>query len=189
MVSNRDPAEYLEEFVKKHPGAVDSHWIPMDRTLWRVENYTNFLAARRELLAEAANRFLDSLLAGAMPESEIAPSFLEQPLRAVPGGVEGEEEERVIQECNQWVVSQGLPEGEYMYELTDPETGEALAVFDLAWPDGLQEEYSQPVALLLDEPEETQEIANRRGYRYFTDVEAFREYVEREILALAPVGS
>jgi hypothetical protein len=189
LVSDHDPAEYLEEFVAKHPGAVESHWIPMDRTLWKVEKYSDFLAARRQLLADAANRFLDSLLAGAVPEAEIAPSLPEAALRAVPGAVEGQEEERALQECNEWVVQQGLPEGEYMYELANSETGEPLAIFDLAWPAGLQVEYSQPVALLLDEPEETQEIANRHGYRYFTDVQAFREYVEREILAMAPVGS
>jgi len=37
-------------------------------------------------------------------------------------------------------------------ELTDLESGEPLAVLDLAWPEGLQAEQSEPVALLLDEP-------------------------------------
>jgi hypothetical protein len=48
----------------------------------------------------------------------------------------------------------------------------------------VQEGYSQPVALLLDEPREVEEIANQAGYLYFTDLEAFRNYVRREILAL-----
>jgi len=187
IVSDRDPKEYLEEFATKHPGAVESHWIPMDRSLWRVENYRSFLAARRELLAEAADRFLDSLLAGAVPEAEIVSVDTKMTAVVVPGAVAGEEEERALQQCNEWVVRQNLPEGEYMYELADPETGEPLALFDLAWPDGLQAGYSQPVALLLDESEETQEIANQNGYRYFTDVQAFRDYVEREILVLQPV--
>lgn len=30
-ISNHDPAQYLEEFVTKQPGAVESHWIPVDR--------------------------------------------------------------------------------------------------------------------------------------------------------------
>ena len=70
------------------------------------------------------------------------------------------------------------------FELTDAESGQQLAVLDLAWPDGLQVGLSQPVALLLDEGKETEEAANRAGYRYFTDVDAFRGYVLKEILAL-----
>jgi len=72
-----------------------------------------------------------------------------------------------------------------MYELADPDTGEPLAILDLAWPEGLQQGYSGPVALLIDEGRETEETANRAGYCYFTDVESFRTYVQREILALA----
>jgi hypothetical protein len=75
LVSDRDPAEYLEEFVAKQPGAVESHWIPMDRNLWKAENYLDFLAARRELLAKAANEFLDSLLQGAVPQLEVTTSI------------------------------------------------------------------------------------------------------------------
>ena len=156
----------------------------MDRDLWRVENYHAFLAARRELLAQVTNGFLDSLLAGVVPESATPPSVLEHGVALVPGGVESAEEEWLIQECNAWVVQQGLPEGEYLYELTNALTGEPLAMLDLAWPSGLQEGYSQPVALLIDESQETEEAANRAGYRYFTDVHAFRAYVQQEILAL-----
>ena len=68
-VSNRDPAKYIPEFVAKHPGAIESHWIPMKPELWKLENYRDFLEARRELLAKAANDFLDSLLAGTVPRS------------------------------------------------------------------------------------------------------------------------
>ncbi len=58
-----------------------------------------------------------------------------------------------------------------------------MAVLDLAWPDGLQAGLSVPVALLINEGPETEEAANRAGYRYFTDVDEFRAYVRREILA------
>jgi hypothetical protein len=177
LVSNRHPAEYLEAYVRKHPGAIESHWIPMDRYLWNVEHYRDFLAARRELLAQAANTFFDSLLAGTMPESALT-----------PGRIESAEEEQAIQACQDWVVQQRLPRGEEQYELLDPATGEPLAIFDLAWPQGLQEGYSQPVALLLDEGQEVEEVANRAGYRYFTDVESFRTYVLHEILAADDVG-
>jgi hypothetical protein len=102
----------------------------------------------------------------------------------VPGGVESVEEERVIQACNTWVVQHRLPAGEYLYALTDALTGGPLAVLDLARPNGLQEGYSQPVALLIGESQETGTVAHRAGYRYFTDVHAFRAYVQQEILAL-----
>lgn len=187
LVSDRDPAAYLEEFARRNPSAIESHWIPMNHDLWRVENYTAFLEARRELLAKAANEFLDSLLAGALPEgnAQEMTAAIEPSAVAVTGGIEGEGEEQLVFEVNMWVVRQGLPEGEMMYELTDPETGSPQAIIDLAWPNGLQEGYSQPVALLVEEGQETEEIVNRAGYRYFTDTEAFRTYIETEILALA----
>lgn len=183
-VSNRDPAEYLPEYEARHPGAIASHWIPMDRELWKPENYTRFLAARRELLAKAANDFLDSLAKGAIPEVRMARSVLDRVVAPVPGGVGSEDEERLLQECNEWVVQHGLPAGECPYEIVDPATGELQAVLDLAWPNGLQEGLSQPVALLIDEGDETEDAANRAGFRYFTDLQSFKHYVEREILAL-----
>jgi hypothetical protein len=54
---------------------------------------------------------------------------------------------------------------------------------DLAWPSGIQEELSQPVAVLLNESNETIAIASQAGYRCFTDIEHFRRYVENDILA------
>jgi len=179
-VSNRNPAEYLEGFEQTQPGIIATHWIPMDRNLWKIENYRDFLAARRELLAQAANEFLDSLLAGSVPEQQATPSILIREVSVIPGG----EEEKVIQECNDWVMQQGLPQGESMHELADA-TGDPMAVLDLAWPKGLQEGYSQPVALLIDEDREIEEAANRAGYRYFTDLKTFKHYVQHEILAVA----
>jgi len=56
------------------------------------------------------------------------------------------------------------------------------AVLDLAWPSGIQEELSQPVAVLLNESTETIAIASQAGYRCFTTTQEFRQYVEHEIL-------
>ena len=56
LVSNRLPEEYFPEFLARQPGAVESHWIPMDERLWKMENYLEFLEARRELLAKAGVR-------------------------------------------------------------------------------------------------------------------------------------
>ena len=44
------------------------------------------------------------------------------------------------------------------------------------------------MALLLNEPEETEAAANRAGYRYFTDVDSFQSYVDREILIVEEVA-
>ena len=186
-VSDRHPSEYLPDFVKRQPGAIESHWIPTDPELWKVENYLDFLAARRELLTNAANQFLDNLLSGTVAEPEAVLSVFErEQTLTVLGSVDTDEEEQQLLECKQWVIDQDLPEGEFMFKLTNAETGELLAVLDLAWPDGLQEGFSQPVALLIDETTEIHDVVNQAGYRFFTDPENFKEYVRREILASEP---
>jgi len=89
-------------------------------------------------------------------------------------------------ELNSWVTEQHLPRGDMSYEVTEPETGSVIAVLDLAWPEGIQTGYSESVAVLLNEDLETLELASASGYRCFTDVVAFRTYVEKEVLAAFP---
>lgn len=191
QISNKRPEEYFEEVEQRFPGALASQWIPLDRKLWNLDKYLDFLKARQELLAVAANTFLDELLHGALlpGADESAPRIppspaIERERGALPGSVETEEEEELIVSCNKWVVSRGLPEGELFHEAAHPETGEPLAILDLAWPRGLQEGLSRPVALLIDEGPATLNAANTAGFRYFTSVESFQRYVEQEILAL-----
>ena len=183
LVTKRDPAEYIPTFESKHPGVTATHWIPTDPELWKVKNYSRFLDERRRLLAAAANDFLEKLLAGDVPEWQSEGSILDRAAAPVPGRVEDEEEEQVLQNFKGWMAEQGLPEGEYRYELKDAGTGESLAVLDLAWPNGLQEGLSQPVALILEEGEEMEEMVNQAGYRFFTSVKALKEYVQKDILA------
>lgn len=76
-----------------------------------------------------------------------------------------------------------LPEGELRFELTDPECGELYTTFDLAWPAGLQEGRTPPVALLVNEEAKIYNIAQRHGFRYFTELEDFKQYVQQAILA------
>ena len=183
-ISNKDPQDYFVEVETKNPGLLETHWIPMDEQLWLLENYLDFTAARRELLAEAANDFLDSLVGGSVPDVAEVPSVLERetPIKVVLGGIDSEEEAQLLEDCNNWVVRQGLAEGELSYELVDDGTKQPLAIFDLAWPRGLQLEKSEPVALLLDEETEIVNIAQREGYLCFTDVYTFKEYVEDKII-------
>ena len=46
-INNRLPEIYFEEVEEAHRGALASQWIPMDRALWRVERYPDFLEARK----------------------------------------------------------------------------------------------------------------------------------------------
>jgi hypothetical protein len=101
---------------------------------------------------------------------------------AISGGIADEEEEQQLEALNDWVVTQGLPRGELSFDFSDPGTGEQKAVFDLAWPGGLQEELSERVAVLLNESAATIAIASQAGFRCFTDVSEFQQYVRSEVL-------
>ena len=182
-IGARPPADYFREIRDKCPGALESQWIPMDEDLWEIENYPRFLEERRKLLAKAANDLLDSLRHDTTaPEADATP--VSQPVMEVPGGIESEEEETILTSVREWVSEHSLAEGQVEYGLTHPETGERLAVLDLAWPDGLQEGLTEPVALLLDEEAATLQIANDHGFRHFTSADAFKRYVETDVLAL-----
>lgn len=184
VLSDRNPAEYLPEVVERHPGALETHWIPMDPALWQADRYLDFLAARRALLADAANSFLRSLAYGSATDVVVAPPVIGVGSQPPARRVATDGEEALLQGCRDWITTLGLPAGEYGYELADPTGDGRIALLDLAWPSGLQEGLSQPVALMIGEDDETVEIANRAGYRYFTDVLSFRRYVQREILTL-----
>jgi hypothetical protein len=82
-----------------------------------------------------------------------------------------------------------LPRGVLSYDFADPLTGDQRAVFDLAWPNGIQEELSQPVAVLLNEDSEMIAIASRAGYRCFVSVADFQNYVNLEILVNQEVAA
>jgi hypothetical protein len=182
-ISARLPEEYFPKVEKAHPGALASQWIPTDPTLWKMENFLPFLEARKALLAAELNRRMEELLHGDT-------RWLAGPTAAVPvaagtsGGITSLEEEEHLAALNDWMEEQALPRGTLAFDLADPATGEQKAVFDLAWPNGIQEELSQPVAVLLNESSETLAVASQAGYRCFTTTEDFRRYVESEILSV-----
>ena len=179
-IRDRLPEEYFYEVESKHPGALASQWIPMDESLWRVENYPDFLAQRQILLAEEVNRQLEELLHGEKLLQESVKMAEEAPV--IIGGITSEEEEQALISLNEWVRQQGLSEGIISYDFADPVTGEQKAVFDLAWPNGVQEDLSEPVAVLLNETMEVILLASRAGFRCFTGIEDFKKYIEQEIL-------
>jgi hypothetical protein len=177
----RLPEEYFPEIEAAHPGALASQWIPDDPALWKIENFRQFLEARKQLLAAEVNRRMEELLHGDLRWLE-GPAAATPRVTAIVSGISSEEEETQLEELNAWVEAQGLPRGVLTYDFADPGTGEQKAVFDLAWPQGVQEGLGQPVAVLLNEEIETLAIASQAGFRCFTAVEDFKSYVKAEIL-------
>ena len=66
------PADYLRAIDESQPGALQAQSVPMDSELWAPEQFLDFLAARRRLLAKAMNEFIESWIPevepGAMDE-------------------------------------------------------------------------------------------------------------------------
>lgn len=180
-ISDRLPEDYFPKVEQAHPGALASQWIPTDPALWKIENFREFLEARKALLAAELNRRMEELLHGdtrwlAGPTAAVSATS------TVTGGITSEEEEEQLEAINDWMEEMGLSRGILAYDFADAATGEQRAVFDLAWPSGIQEELSQPVAVLLNESADTIGIASQAGYRCFTSSEEFRRYVSNDIL-------
>lgn len=182
QISDRLPEEYFPVFEAKHPGVLASQWIPTDPELWKLKNYRDFLDARRILLAKQANSLMELLLHGDTQWlQQSAP--LSVPISTAPVDQGGESEEQQIDDLCTWLESKGLARGTANFDLADASSGSQQAVLDMAWPNGIQEELSVPVAILLNEPSETLALASSAGYRCFTTVAAFKAYVEKEVLA------
>lgn len=188
-ISNRLPSEYLAEIENSHPGILESQWIPSNPSLWEIDEYTVFLEARKELLANATNEILNSFLTDHpdMPsetdDDKIATSSPPAPpVPPRPSSIKDDEEEALLIEINEWVKNQGLQPGIMGYELVHPIDGAQLAIFDLAWPEGLQLELSESVALLIEEGIDVLIVAGSYGYRFFTNISDFKQYVNEEIL-------
>lgn len=172
-ISASEPEVYLREVEERYPGALASQWVPRDPDLWKIENYDYFLAERRKLLAEAANRFLNELLNG----SATAPATVNYSTAPPAAAVSAPAADPNIQTLLDWLKSKGLPSPELDFEVCNP-SGEVLTVVDLAWPDGVQKGYSQPVALVLQGDQSQIRILNDAGYRFYTSIEDLRAYLE-----------
>ena len=120
------------------------------------------------MTAEAANRFLDELLKGKVASVPLEPS---QPT------IVSSPDEAALGDIVAWCTAHGIPQPQVHYEVCDATTGAVLAEVDAAWPQGIQEEYSEPVALLLERDEVTEEALNTAGYRFFTSTDALYHYL------------
>ena len=177
------PEKYFPAIEKAHPGALASQWIPMDPELWKVERFRDFLEARKELLAKGLNAQMESLLHGDLQWLASAATLPVEPATPLVNGISSENEEAELEALNAWVEEKDLPRGVMAYDYVDEETGAHKAIFDLVWPNGIQEELSQPVVVLLNEEASIIALASQAGFRCFTSVALFKKYVEDEILA------
>ena len=182
-ISDRLPEAYFPEIETKHPGALASQWIPTDPALWKTDRYLDFLEARKALLATEANRCFEELLHGDTRWMGKAAPVVEAETPTM-GGITSEAEEAELESLNDWVEGQGLPRGQIRFDYADPVTGAQKAVFDLAWPEGLQAGLSAPVVVLLNESADILALASGAGFRCFTSLADFRTYVETEVLHL-----
>jgi hypothetical protein len=53
------PADYLVEIAERAPERLEAQYVPMDRSLWEIDRFEDFLAARRKLLTDAMNEILE----------------------------------------------------------------------------------------------------------------------------------
>lgn len=180
-IGDKLPEVYFPHYELKHPGVLASHWIPMDERLWKIENYHDFLAARRELLAKAANDFLEQLKHGTIPDAEVSSSMFNQEASHRPVSIASDEEEAALHDAMNWMEEKQLPRGEFGYELVD-DNNEPVATLDLAWPQGIQTGMGDPVALLIDEDDDTLKAASSKGFTCFTNLQQLQHHVQHDIL-------
>lgn len=183
-ISNRKPEVYLAEVEEKMPGALGSQWIPQDPALWQLDRYLDFLEERRKLLAKAANELLYGLLPQEVDQQQDLADALEVNTSEPLGGISSEAEAATLDSLNMWVAEQGLSKGRisYQYDFAHEEKALQPAILDLAWPIGLQAGLSEPIVVLLNEPEEVLEIASAAGFRCFTSEASFKDYVQSELM-------
>ena len=175
-VGKRRPEDYFPEVEKKHPGVLASQWIPGDPTLWRIDRYLDFLAARRELLAGAANAFLGALRTGTAPG---ASELLERQKVVVETIDDQDARNEEIAALIVELTELGCAEPAVDCEISDPGTGKALAIAEACWPEGLQPGQGSPVVLELDPEESDLARLEELGYEVFTSTDSLRGYVRR----------
>jgi hypothetical protein len=174
-IGKRKPEDYFPAVEAKNPGALASQWIPQDPELWRIDRYPDFLAARRELLAGAANDLLDQLRAGDSPGDG-------QPLERLVIVEETEDSDSRAARVKGLIaelVELGCADPAMDCEVSDPATGEVLAMAEACWPEGLQPGQGDPVILELDPAEADLPRLKEIGYEVFTSVDSLRGYVHR----------
>jgi hypothetical protein len=184
-IGKRRPEDYFPEVEKKHPGVLASQWIPEDPALWQIDRYPDFLAARRELLAGAANAFLGALRTGMAPR---AGEPLERQKVVVDAPYDDDSRTEEVAALIAELTELGCAEPAVDCEISDPATGRPLAIAEACWPEGLQPGQGSPVVLELDPGESDLARLEELGYEVFISTDSLRGYVRhRNQEAAGPV--
>ena len=96
--SNTHASEYLAQVKQDFPKALELQCIPQDEELWKIENYEQFLEARRKLLANHLNAFLVKITE---TEEAVAPVSLEDLI------AEGESDALEFKSTLRWDMKEG----------------------------------------------------------------------------------
>lgn len=99
--SDSSAVDYLASVRKRFPNALELQCIPLDESLWQIENYDQFLEERRVTLAKHLNAFLNNITA---TEQVVAPMSLEELIAG------GESDELEFKSTLRWDLKQGKPD-------------------------------------------------------------------------------
>jgi hypothetical protein len=66
--SEEPPAQILPQVLERNSNALAQQFVPSDPDLWTVENFPKFLDLRRQMIANAINSYLASLIEEKIPE-------------------------------------------------------------------------------------------------------------------------
>jgi hypothetical protein len=105
MIANREkstaePAAYLSKALGQFPSALKRQCIPEDPSLWAIDRFDEFLAARRKLIAGAMNDYIDQLSA---PSTVPIEATIEELIEA------GESADVEFKQTFRWDVNKGQP--------------------------------------------------------------------------------
>ncbi|GAA3749344.1 hypothetical protein HDA32_001150 [Spinactinospora alkalitolerans] len=183
-VGKQAPEKYFTEAEQKNPGVLESQWIPLASELRGVDRYEDFLRERTELLADAANRFLDELREGG---TATVGADLRRVAVIEEDDTEHDARAAQITDLIDELIALGCAAPRRDVEITDPSGGRPLAVAEAYWPDGLQTGQDDPVVLELDPDEADEAALEGLGFRVFTSGEALLEYARLRNAAAAGV--
>jgi hypothetical protein len=171
IISKREPKDYFKQVIKEAgEEALASQWIPLDKKLWEIDNYREFLEARRELLANASNNFLESLLTGQADE-------LSLPRLNAPEDEDSKERKAEIDQLISDLAEFGVVAPQTEVEIFHPDTQELLTIAEAYWPEGLQPGMGEPVLLELDKRDVDEEKMEDLDMKVFYSIRRLKRYV------------
>ena len=171
IISKREPKDYFKQVIKEAgEEALASQWIPLDKKLWEIDNYREFLEARRELLANASNNFLESLLTGQADE-------LSLPRLNAPEDEDSKERKAEIDQLIADLAEFGVVAPQTEVEIFHPDTQELLTIAEAYWPEGLQPGMGEPVLLELDKRDVDEEKMEDLDMKVFYSIRRLKRYV------------